>query len=233
MSYTDKPPEYTREEWIKKLESMHVQRSDMNKLIMNYLVTEGFKEAAERFQEESGLVPPIDLNSMDNRIQIREAIQNGRTQEATLLVNQLHPELLDNDRYLYFHLQQLHLIELIRDGKVEEAVHFAQSQLSECGESQPAILNELERTLALLAFDHPLMSPFSDLLDMRHRHKVASEVNTAILKTEHHESTHPRLYALVKLILWCQDELAKRNLKFPRMVDLSTTDIVESTPAAK
>lgn len=66
---------------------------------------EGFKEAAERFQEESGLVPPIDLNSMDNRIQIREAIQNGRIQEATLLVNQLHPELLDNDRYLYFHLQ--------------------------------------------------------------------------------------------------------------------------------
>lgn len=39
MSYTDKPPEYTKEEWIKKLESMHVQRSDMNKLIMNYLVT--------------------------------------------------------------------------------------------------------------------------------------------------------------------------------------------------
>lgn len=26
-------------------------------------------------------------------------------QEATALINQLHPELLDNDRYLYFHLQ--------------------------------------------------------------------------------------------------------------------------------
>lgn len=75
-----------------------------------------------------------------------------------------------------FILQQLHLIELIRDGKVEEAVHFAQSQLSECGESQPAILNELERTLALLAFDHPLMSPFSDLLDMRHRRKVSKSL---------------------------------------------------------
>lgn len=29
----------------------------------------------------------------------------GRIQEATALINQLHPELLDNDRYLYFHLQ--------------------------------------------------------------------------------------------------------------------------------
>lgn len=30
---------------------------------------------------------------------------NGKIQEATALINQLHPELLDNDRYLYFHLQ--------------------------------------------------------------------------------------------------------------------------------
>jgi hypothetical protein len=56
-------------------------------------------------------------------------------QEATHLVNQLHPELLDNDRYLYFHLQQLHLIELIRSGKIEEALTFAQTQISEAGEN--------------------------------------------------------------------------------------------------
>ncbi|KAF6197964.1 hypothetical protein GE061_007708, partial [Apolygus lucorum] len=39
MSFSDKPPEYSREQWQNRLESMHVQRSDMNKLIMNYLVT--------------------------------------------------------------------------------------------------------------------------------------------------------------------------------------------------
>lgn len=42
---------------------------------------------------------------MENRIMIRDAIQNGRIQEATALVNELYPELLDNDRYIYFHLQ--------------------------------------------------------------------------------------------------------------------------------
>lgn len=79
-----------------------------------FFTQEGFKEAAEKFQVESGVEPSVDLSSLDNRILIREAVQNGRIQEATHLVNQLHPELLDNDRYLYFHLQQLHLIELIR-----------------------------------------------------------------------------------------------------------------------
>ncbi|KAL1116666.1 hypothetical protein AAG570_005138 [Ranatra chinensis] len=228
MSYTEKPPELSKEQWMSKLESFHALRSDMDKLIMDYLVTEGFKDAAQKFQEESGLTPRIDLNEMDNRIKIRSAIQNGNIQEATLLVNQLHPELLDNDRYLYFHLQQLHLIELIRDGKVEEALHFAQTQLSESGESDPSILNELERTLALLAFDDPSVSPFADLLNMRHRQKVASELNTAILKCEHQESVMPKLYSLVKLILWAEEELAKAKVKFPRMVDLSTAALDDS-----
>ena len=42
---------------------------------------------------------------MDNRIKIRDCIQAGRISEATALVHQLHPELLDDDRYLFFHLQ--------------------------------------------------------------------------------------------------------------------------------
>ncbi|XP_075236188.1 GID complex subunit 8 homolog protein Houki [Lycorma delicatula] len=225
MSYSDKHEAVSKEEWLSRLEGMHVQRGEMNKLIMNYLVTEGFKEAAEKFQQESGVTPAIDLDSMDNRIRIRDAIQSGRIQEATMLVNQLHPELLDNDRYLYFHLQQLHLIELIRCGKVEEALQFAQDQLSEAGESDPTVLNELERTLALLAFEEPLNSPFSDLLHQTHRQKIASELNAAILKVEHQEPTTPRLYTLMKLILWSQDELDRKKVKYPKMSDLGSATI--------
>lgn len=140
----DKAEPLTKEEWQSRLESFEFKQADMNKLIMNYLVTgknlvnemsifdhkllsvgffshmisifslEGFKEAAEKFQAEAGVEPSVPLNSLDNRILIREAVQSGRIQEATHLVNKLHPWLLDNDRYLYFHLQQLHLIELIR-----------------------------------------------------------------------------------------------------------------------
>lgn len=135
---------------------------------------EGFKEAAEKFQSEAGVEPSVELNTLDNRILIREAVQSGRIQEATHLVNQLHPELLDNDRYLYFHLQQLHLIELIRNAKIEEALTFAQTQMSEAGESNPEVLCELERTLALLAFEKPQNSPFADLLEQSHRQKVHS-----------------------------------------------------------
>ena len=71
--------------------------------------TEGFKEAAEKFRLEAGVLPSgeknSDLSAMDNRIKIRDCIQAGRISEATALVHQLHPELLDDDRYLFFHLQ--------------------------------------------------------------------------------------------------------------------------------
>ncbi|CAB0034312.1 unnamed protein product [Trichogramma brassicae] len=225
MSYNEKEG-ITKEEWMARLEGRsHIQRSQMNNLIMNYLVTEGFKEAAEKFQQESGVAPSVDLDSLDDRIRIRDAIQNGRIEEAKVLVNQLHPELLDNDRYLHFHLQQLHLIELIRTGKIEEALQFAQEQLSEAGESDENILGELERTLALLAFDEPQRSPFSDLLQPTHRQKIASELNAAILKMEHQESTTPRLNNLLKMILWAQDELDKKKVKYPKMTDLANATI--------
>jgi glucose-induced degradation protein 8 len=47
---------------------------------------EGFKEAAEKFQVESGVKPSVDLSSLDNRILIREAVQNGRIQVFHLII---------------------------------------------------------------------------------------------------------------------------------------------------
>lgn len=54
---------------------------------------------------ESGIEPSVDLDSLDERIKIREMILKGQIQEAIALINSLHPELLDTNRYLYFHLQ--------------------------------------------------------------------------------------------------------------------------------
>ena len=72
---------------------------------MFVLFAEGFKEAAEKFQQESGTKANADLDMLADRVEIREAIQEGRIEEAIGRVNDIHPELLDNDRYLYFHLQ--------------------------------------------------------------------------------------------------------------------------------
>jgi len=119
------------------------------------------------------------------------------------------------------------LIELIREQRTEEALTFAQEQLSV--DEEYLDLNELERTLALLAFDNPENSPYSDLLQMSHRQQLASEVNEAILKDQSGsaEATKPQIVTLIKLLLWTQNELEKKKLKFPKMTDLATATIKE------
>ena len=55
---------------------------------------------------------------------------------------------------------------------VEGALEFAQTHLAERGEQNGDILVELERTLALLAFENPESSPFGELLHPSQRQKV-------------------------------------------------------------
>lgn len=114
---------------------------------------------------------------------------------------------------------------LHRNGKIEEALAFAQTQMSEAGEKNSEVRSELERTLALLAFEKPQNSPFADLLEQSHRQKVASELNAAILKTQHCENTSPRIINLLKLILWAQNELDKKNITYPKMTEIQNATI--------
>ena len=50
--------------------------------------------------------------------------------------------------------------------------------------------------------------------------QVWSEVNQAVLGYENREST-PKLAKLLKLLLWAQNELDQKKVKYPKMTDLS------------
>lgn len=52
---------------------------------------------------------------------------------------------------------------------------------------QQGFLEELERTVALLAFEDISNCPVGELLDISQRLKTASEVNAAILTSQSHE----------------------------------------------
>ena len=57
---------------------------------------------------------------------------------------------------------------------------------------------------------------------------MASELNAAILKAEHSDNTQPKLAIGLKLVLWAQNELDKKRIRYNRMVDLSTGKIEDS-----
>ena len=79
---------------------------------------------------------------------------------------------------------------------------------------------------ALLAFEDPSCSPFCDLLLPAHRQQVASQLNAAILKAEHSESVQSKLAVSLRMLVWAQDELDKKRVRYPHMV-LATGQIEE------
>lgn len=212
--------------WAARLAAVPVGKAVMDELVMNYLVIEGHKDAAEAFRDEAAVEPPVDLETIGERMATRVALQDGNVAAAMERANDMNPLILDENEALFFHLQQQKLIELIRAGDLDAALAFAQEELAPRGEENREFLRELERTMTLLAFDDPSVAPMSDLLSPAQRQKTASELNAAILSSQCQDKD-PKLPSLLKLLSWAQDELKKTTV-FPVM-DVRT-GVLEHVP---
>lgn len=79
-----------------QLESFTADRSycsDINWVIMDYLVSEGYPGAAEKFAQETNICNPADMGDIRERVRIRKAIHDGKVDEAVELINELDPEV--------------------------------------------------------------------------------------------------------------------------------------------
>jgi hypothetical protein len=191
---------------------------------MEYLIREGFREAAIEFQKETGISADIDQAVIDSQIDIRQSVEKGDIQKAIETTNDLDSSILDTNPELFFHLQLQQLLEYIREGNVEQALIFAQNELSARGEENSKFLDEIESSLALLAYEDPSTSPFHGLLQHSQRLKVVSELNSAILNNQGEEESS-RLSVLMKLVLWAQNQLDKKNITYPKLTDITSGQI--------
>ena len=56
--------------------------------------------------------------------------------------------------------------------------------------------------------------------------QVASQLNAAILKAEHAESTQSKLAVSLRMLVWAQEELDKKRVRYPHM-QVSTGQVEE------
>eukprot|EP00042_Codosiga_hollandica_P024370 m.102201 g.102201 ORF g.102201 m.102201 type:complete len:241 (+) comp51531_c0_seq7:104-826(+) len=151
---------------------------------------------------EFTLAPP----SLGTGSQVRAAILEGDINGAIDALNDVNPELLDSDSSLYFSLQRQQMIELIKQNRITEALEFAQTELAPLAGESELYLNQLDDCMALLALHQVPDCRVAHLLSQGQRQKVARELNTALLRSQHLQA-EPRLPNLLRLMVWAQTRL--------------------------
>ena len=69
---------------------------------MEYLISEGYPEAAQRFALEANIQPEPDVDSIQERVEIREAIASGDIQSAIEKINELNPQVSSSPSFLLY-----------------------------------------------------------------------------------------------------------------------------------
>jgi len=64
----------------------------MNRLVMDYLVTNGYPAAAQKFAHEAN-IQTVDAEAIQERVEIRTAIYSGNIQSAIEKINELNPHV--------------------------------------------------------------------------------------------------------------------------------------------
>lgn len=165
----------------RQFETIGVDENDIHKIVLSYLVHNCFKDTLESFVSCTGLKQPADhLEDMEKRKRIYHFALDGNVSKAIEMTEEFAPGLLEENKDLHFDLLSLHFVELVSSGKTDEALLFAQSQLTDFGKEQKFV-KKLEDFMALLAYDEPEKSPMFHLLSSEHRHDVADSLNRAVL----------------------------------------------------
>ncbi|XP_063719025.1 glucose-induced degradation protein 8 homolog [Symsagittifera roscoffensis] len=220
------PPMVSTTQWERNMVSAahHFSKQQMNDIVLDYLIKEGFKEAAEAFAAEANMdLQPDKLSGMDERLTIQTCIVSGDIIGAMKLINDLNSDLLDENAEINFQLKQQHVIELIRRGDKEGALTFAQTYLSEHGDDANK-RQATEKTLMLLCFDDFDSCPVKDFLSESKRLKLAEDVNSAILIAQDREPSS-KLAKAVQILDWAQNSLDDRGVKYPRIDDVTTGEL--------
>lgn len=94
---------------------------------MDYLITNGYPAAAKKFALEANIQPKADVDSIQERVDIRTAIHSGDIQAAIEKINELNPQV----RTFNFILPPIHTPLVARIIPVSCTTHNTLSRVDE------------------------------------------------------------------------------------------------------
>ena len=171
--------------------------SQLNALVLDYLIVRGEKEVAEALIKEAMITEDVDLQEIGMRRDITRAIVDGRVSDALELVAEFDPLYFLTKHDDLFEIQRLQLVEMIRqvdlDNNIEEVlplVEFAKSQLLPLVEEQndgnfrEVLLDRLNTVMSLICYPESKVAEAAELLAPSRKIELASEINKRLLQRQ-------------------------------------------------
>jgi len=225
--------------FYKRVEGYRPSKLDINNLVLNYLINEGYPLAAEKFSVEANIPVNLRDSTLGPRVGIRNAILGGNVEDAILKINENFPTILDTDDKLHFSLLRLQLIELVRNGDMTKkedimaAIDFAAQQLAPRASMDPSFADALNYGMCLVVFNHDKLQPdIRKLLDTNLRREIAEQVNDAILCSQK-EPSEVQIRHLMQVRQWAEQKCREMCKKIPSRIPLGLSPDDMSEGAAE
>ncbi|XP_027091706.2 ran-binding protein M homolog isoform X1 [Coffea eugenioides] len=178
------------------IDKISISQNASYEIIRSYLQYYGYEETLKQFDMASrSTVPPIALGqengssdteityAMNHRKTLRQLIRSGEIDDAFDKLRIWYPQIVqDNKSAMCFLLHCQKFIELVRIGKLEEAVVFGRTEFEKFYRLTE-VHDLVKDCAALLAYEQPLKSSVGYLLEDSQREIVADAVNSMILST--------------------------------------------------
>lgn len=211
-----------------KIDNITITQDASYGIVRSYLQHYGYEETLKLFDvADKSTMPPIPLVSengfnedesmyaLAQRKVLRQLIKSGKIDDTFITLRNWYPQMVQDDTSIIcFLLHCQKYIELVRDGKLEEAVVYGRSvfdkfkKLSACDDL-------VKDCAALLAYENPSTSSVGYLLGESQRELVADAVNAFVLSTNPNVKDtslcrHSSLERLIRQVTACF--LEKRSL---------------------
>jgi len=212
--------------FYRRVEGFKPSKSDINNLVLNYLINQGYPQAAEKFSAEANIPVNLKDSTLQQRVGIRSAILSGNVEDAIHKINENFPTILDTNDKLHFSLLRLQLIELVRKGDMNKkedimaAINFAAQQLAPRASLDPSFVEDLNYGMCLVVFNHDKLQPdVRKLLDTNLRRQISEQVNDAILRSQM-EPSEVQIRLLVQVRQWAEQKSREMCKNIPSRISL-------------
>ncbi|KAI3820124.1 hypothetical protein L1987_13982 [Smallanthus sonchifolius] len=202
------------------IERISIPQTASYGIVRSYLQHYGYEETLNVFDEASQTsVPPVTgfhdngfnehaMYALDHRKILRKLIMDGQIDDALRNLHELYPETVQDDTSaICFMLHCQKFIELVRVGRLEEAMDYGRARFEKFY-SLKQYEDLVKDCAALLAYGEPSKSSVGYLLEESQREKVADAVNAMILSTnpdlkDRRNCLHSYLETLLRQLTAC------------------------------